>query len=65
MSMVKIHTIDLGVSQGSRTPIVFDLNRSEPTFSKPLRYRGQTVGVGGVVVVRVAIVVDIAKVRGF
>lgn len=49
----------------SRTPIVFDLNRSEPTFSKPLRYRGQAVGIGGVVVVRVAIVVDIAKVRGF
>lgn len=65
MSMVKTHTIDLGVSQGSRTPIVFDLNQSEPTFSKPLRYRGQAVGVGGVVVVRVAIVVDIAKVRGF
>lgn len=65
MSMVKTHTIDLGVSQGSRTPIVFDLNRSEPTFSKPLRYRGQAVGIGGVVVVRVAIVVDIAKVRGF
>lgn len=64
MSMVKTHTIDLGVSQGSRTPIVFDLNRSEPTFSKPLRYRGQAVGIGGVVV-RVAIVVDIAKVRGF
>lgn len=65
MSMVKTHTIDLGVSQGSRTPIVFDLNRSEPTFSKPLRYRGQAVGIGGVVVVRVAIVIDIAKVRGF
>lgn len=65
MSMVKTHTIDLGVSQGSRTPIVFDLNRSEPAFSKPLRYRGQAVGIGGVVVVRVAIVVDIAKVRGF
>lgn len=65
MSMVKTHTIDLGVSQGSRTPIVFDLNRSEPTFSKPLRYRGQAVDIGGVVVVRVAIVVDIAKVRGF
>lgn len=35
-----------------------------PTFNETTQYRGHAVGIGGVVVVGIAIVVEIAKVRG-